>query len=59
METMRKRKNCVPVIKKSLELALENDVKTIAFPLIGTGGFAYPKEEGLRPEDLVYRQAGQ
>ncbi|MCI5596583.1 MAG: macro domain-containing protein [Lachnospiraceae bacterium] len=50
---MRKRKNCVPVIKKSLELALENDVKTIAFPLIGTGGFAYPKEEGLRPEVYV------
>lgn len=34
--------------RKSLELALENDIRTIAFPLIGTGGFGYPKEEGFR-----------
>lgn len=44
-EEEKKLRSCY---KKSLELALENDVKTIAFPLIGTGGFAYPKEEGLR-----------
>ena len=34
--------------KKSLQLAYENDCKSIAFPLISTGGFGYPKEEGMR-----------
>ena len=33
---------------KSLQLAKENKVKSIAFPLISTGGFGYPKEEGIR-----------
>lgn len=33
---------------KSLQLAKENGVKSIAFPLISTGGFGYPKEEGIR-----------
>ncbi len=34
--------------KKSLRIAIENNVKSIAFPLIATGGFGYPKEEGFR-----------
>ena len=34
--------------RKSLQLALENKVQSIAFPLIATGGFGYPKEEGFR-----------
>ena len=34
--------------KKSLALAKENKIKSIAFPLISTGSFGYPKEEGLR-----------
>ena len=34
--------------QKSLQLAYENKVKSIAFPLISTGGFGYPKEEGMR-----------
>ncbi|MBQ8040908.1 MAG: macro domain-containing protein, partial [Lachnospiraceae bacterium] len=34
--------------KKSLALALENGCQSIAFPLIATGGFGYPKEEGMR-----------
>lgn len=31
--------------RRSLEVALENDVKTIAFPCISTGVYRYPKEE--------------
>ncbi len=34
--------------RKSLELAKENNIKSIAFPLIATGGYGYPKEEGMR-----------
>ena len=34
--------------KKSLQLAKENSIKSISFPLISTGGFGYPKEEGIR-----------
>ena len=34
--------------QKSLQLAYENKCESIAFPLISTGGFGYPKEEGMR-----------
>ena len=34
--------------KKSLELAKANGIGSVAFPLISTGGFGYPKEEGMR-----------
>lgn len=34
--------------KKSLALAAEYKCKSIAFPLIATGSFGYPKEEGMR-----------
>lgn len=34
--------------KKSLAIAKENKIKSISFPLISTGGFGYPKEEGMR-----------
>lgn len=34
--------------RKSLALAKENNIKSIAFPLIATGGYGYPKEEGMR-----------
>ena len=34
--------------QKSLALAKENGIRSIAFPLISTGGFGYPKEEGMR-----------
>lgn len=34
--------------KKSLAIAKENNIKSISFPLISTGSFGYPKEEGMR-----------
>ena len=34
--------------RKSLALAVENGIRSIAFPLISTGSFGYPKEEGMR-----------
>lgn len=34
--------------QKSLQLAVDVGVKSIAFPLISTGSFGYPKEEGMR-----------
>lgn len=34
--------------RKSLELAYKNKCESIAFPLISTGGFRYPKEEAMR-----------
>lgn len=38
-------RNCY---RNSLNLAAEKGAKSIAFPLISTGSFGYPKEEGLR-----------
>ncbi|MCI5951508.1 MAG: macro domain-containing protein [Anaerostipes sp.] len=34
--------------KKSLVMAAERGIHSIAFPLISTGGFGYPQEEGMR-----------
>lgn len=34
--------------KNSLKLAIDNNLSSIAFPLIATGSFGYPKEEGMR-----------
>ena len=34
--------------RKSLNLAWEKGIKSIAFPLISTGAYGYPKEEGIR-----------
>lgn len=34
--------------RNSLALAKEKGIKSIAFPLIATGSFGYPKEEGIR-----------
>ncbi len=34
--------------RNSLELAVKNGCRSIAFPLIATGSFGYPKEEGMR-----------
>ena len=34
--------------RESLRIAKENHIRSIAFPLIATGSFGYPKEEGMR-----------
>ena len=34
--------------RKSLALAAEKGIRSVAFPLISTGSFGYPKEEGMR-----------
>lgn len=34
--------------RKSLRIAKKNHIRSIAFPLIATGSFGYPKEEGMR-----------
>ena len=34
--------------RNSLRLAKEHGIRSIAFPLISTGSFGYPKEEGMR-----------
>lgn len=34
--------------RKSLQIAKDNGIKSVSFPLISTGGFGYPKEEGMR-----------
>lgn len=34
--------------RKSLQLAKEHGIKSISFPLLSTGGFGYPQEEGMR-----------
>ena len=38
-------RNCY---RNSFKLALGNDIHSIAFPLIATGSYGYPKEEGMR-----------
>lgn len=34
--------------RKSLQLAWEKEFESVAFPLIATGSFGYPREEGMR-----------
>ena len=34
--------------RKSLHLAKENGIRSIAFPLVSTGAYGYPREEGIR-----------
>ncbi len=40
-----KLRNCY---RNSLRIARENGIRSIAFPLISTGSFGYPQEEGMR-----------
>ncbi len=42
--------------RNSLELALKNGVKTIAFPSISTGAYGYPKEEAAKIAVSVMRE---
>jgi len=42
--------------RNSLELALRNGVKTIAFPSISTGAYGYPKDEAAKIAVAVMRE---
>jgi O-acetyl-ADP-ribose deacetylase (regulator of RNase III) len=42
--------------RNSLELALEHDVRTIAFPSISTGVYGYPKDAAARIAVAVMRE---
>ena len=42
--------------RNSLELALKNGVKTIAFPSISTGAYGYPKDEAAKIAVAVMRE---
>jgi len=42
--------------RNSLELALKNGVKTIAFPSISTGAYGYPKDEAAKIAIAVMRE---
>lgn len=41
--------------KNSLALAVENNLRTIAFPSISTGAFGYPKHEAARISSIAIR----
>lgn len=42
--------------RNSLALAIEHDVRTIAFPSISTGAYGYPKEEAAKIAVSVMRE---
>ncbi|MBA2620809.1 MAG: O-acetyl-ADP-ribose deacetylase [Acidobacteria bacterium] len=42
--------------KNSLRLAVENDLKTIAFPSISTGAFGYAKNEAARVSSVAIKE---
>ena len=52
----RKLHCCANCYRNSLELALKNGVKTIAFPSISTGAYGYPKEEAAKIAVGVMRE---
>ncbi len=45
--------------RNSLELALQNQVKTVAFPAISTGVYGFPKEKAARTALGIMRQYEQ
>lgn len=42
--------------KNSLQLAVENNLRTIAFPSISTGAFYYPKPEAAQVSSLAIKE---
>ena len=45
---MRKRETLENCYRNSLQVAVENGIKTIAFPAISCGAYGYPIEEAAR-----------
>ena len=45
--TAGEKENLTSCYRKSMELALQNNIKSIAFPLISGGAFGYPKREAI------------
>ncbi len=46
--TMGEEEKLRSCYRSSLRIAREHGVRSVAFPLISTGSFGYPKEEGMR-----------
>ena len=44
--------------RRSFEIALDNNIKTIAFPAISTGVYGYPKDKAVKIAIKVMREFG-
>ena len=56
MNGARDAKVLAACYKNSLAVAVENDLKTIAFPSISTGAFYYPKHEAAQISSVAVKE---